>query len=163
MKKLDQFSNISDDYFRNVVLAAPLHDIGKIKIPDVILNKPAKLTDKEYEVIKKHSEYGAVIVKKTIYSLENKEYADVAYNIAKYHHERWDGTGYPERLKGEEIPLEARIMALADVYDALISDRVYKKAYTKEVAIKIIEEGSGTQFDPLLASLFVECIKQDMQ
>lgn len=163
MKKLDQFSNISDDYFRNVVLAAPLHDIGKIKIPDVILNKPAKLTDKEYEVIKKHSEYGAVIVKKTIYSIENKEYADVAYNIAKYHHERWDGTGYPERLKGEEIPLEARIMALADVYDALISDRVYKKAYTKEVAINIIEEGSGTQFDPLLASLFVECIKQDMQ
>ena len=163
MKKLDKFANISDDYFRNVVLAAPLHDIGKIKIPDVVLNKPGKLTDQEYEVIKKHAVYGANIVRKTIYSLENKEYADVAYNIAKYHHERYDGTGYPEKLKGEDIPLEARIMALADVYDALISDRVYKKAYPKEMAIQIIQEGSGTQFDPLLASLFIECIQQEIQ
>lgn len=162
MKKLDKFSHIGDDYFRNVVLAAPLHDIGKIKIPDVVLNKPAKLTEQEYEIIKKHSNYGAEIVRKTIYSIENKDYADVAYNIAKYHHERWDGTGYPEKLKGEEIPLEARIMALADVYDALISDRVYKKAYSKEKAIEIIKEGSGTQFDPLLASLFIECISQDL-
>ena len=162
MKKLDKYSNISDDYFRNVVLAAPLHDIGKIKIPDVILNKPGKLTDKEYEIIKKHAVYGANIVKKTIYSIENKDYADVAYNIAKYHHEKWNGTGYPEGLKEEDIPLEARIMALADVYDALISDRVYKKAYSKEEAMRIIEEGSGTQFDPTLASLFVECIKQEL-
>lgn len=161
MKKLDKFSNISDDYFRNVVLAAPLHDIGKIKIPDVVLNKPARLDEHEYEIIKKHSVYGAEIVRKTIYSIENKDYSDVAYNIAKYHHERWDGTGYPEQLKGEDIPLEARIMALADVYDALISDRVYKKAYSKEKAIEIIKEGSGTQFDPLLASLFIECINQD--
>ena len=161
MKKLEKFSHCSDDYFRNVVLAAPLHDIGKIKIPDVVLNKPARLTEQEYEVIKKHSVYGADIVRKTIYSIENKDYADVAYNIAKYHHERWDGTGYPERLKGEEIPLEARIMALADVYDALISDRVYKKAYSKEKAIEIIKEGRGTQFDPLLVDLFIECITQD--
>lgn len=161
MKKLDKFSRISDDYFRNVVLAAPLHDIGKIKIPDIVLNKPARLTDDEYEIIKNHSIYGANIVKKTIYSLENKDYADVAYNIARHHHERWDGTGYPDRLKGEEIPLEARIMALADVYDALISDRVYKKAYSKEKAIEIIKEGSGSQFDPLLASLFIECVLED--
>ena len=161
MKKIDKFSSISDDYFRNVVLAAPLHDIGKIKIPDVILNKPAKLNDKEYDIIKKHAIYGANIVRKTIYSIENKDYADVAYNIAKYHHERWDGTGYPEGLKGEDIPLEARIMSLADVYDALISERVYKKAYSQEIAIKIIQEGSGSQFDPLLASLFVECIKEE--
>lgn len=161
MKKLDKFSRISDDYFRNVVLAAPLHDIGKIKIPDIVLNKPARLTNDEYEIIKNHSIYGANIVKKTIYSLENKDYADVAYNIARHHHERWDGTGYPDRLKGEEIPLEARIMALADVYDALISDRVYKKAYSKEKAIEIIKEGSGSQFDPLLASLFVECVLED--
>lgn len=161
MKKLEKFSHFSDDYFRNVVLAAPLHDIGKIKIPDVVLNKPARLTEQEYEVIKKHSVYGADIVRKTIYSIENKDYADVAYNIAKYHHERWDGTGYPEKLKGEDIPLEARIMALADVYDALISDRVYKKAYSKEKAIEIIKEGRGTQFDPLLVDLFIECITQD--
>ena len=162
MKKLDKFSHLSDDYFRNVVLAAPLHDIGKIKIPDIILNKPAKLTEKEYEVIKMHAIYGANIVKKTIYSIENKDYSDVAFNIAKHHHERWDGTGYPEGLKGEEIPLEARIMALADVYDALVSDRVYKKAYSKEKAIEIIREGSGTQFDPLLAALFIECVLEDI-
>ena len=161
MKKLDKFENVSDDYFRNVVLAAPLHDIGKIKIPDSILNKPGKLTPEEYEVIKKHTTYGANIIKKTIYSLENKDYSDVAYNIAKYHHERWDGKGYPEGLKEDNIPLEARILALADVYDALISDRVYKKAYPKEKAIEIILEGKGTQFDPLLTDLFLEVIKAE--
>lgn len=160
MKKTEKYSNVSSEYFRNVVLAAPLHDIGKIKIPDTILNKPGKLTPEEYEVIKKHANYGANIIKKTIYSVENKEYSDVAYNIAKYHHERYDGTGYPEGLKGEDIPLEARIMSLADVYDALISDRVYKKAYPKEVAINIILEGRGTQFDPLLADLFVEAVRE---
>ena len=159
MMKLDKYSHYSDDYFRNVVLAAPLHDIGKIKIPDVILNKPGKLTDKEYEIIKKHSIYGANIIKRTIYSLENKDYSDVAYNIARHHHERWDGTGYPDKLKGEDIPLEARIMALADVYDALISDRVYKKAFTKEEALQIIKDGIGTQFDPTLADLFIQCMK----
>ena len=160
MKKNDKYEKLSNDYFRNVVLAAPLHDIGKIKIPDTILNKPGKLTPEEYEVIKKHSNYGANIIKKTIYSVENKEYSEIAYNIAKYHHERYDGTGYPDRLKGEEIPLEARILALADVYDALISDRVYKKAYPKEQAIEIILEGRGTQFDPLLADLFVEAVRE---
>ena len=160
MKKTEKYSNVSGEYFRNVVLAAPLHDIGKIKIPDTILNKPGKLTPEEYEIIKKHANYGANIIKKTIYSVENKEYSDVAYNIAKYHHERYDGTGYPEGLKGEAIPLEARIMSLADVYDALISDRVYKKAYPKEVAINIILEGKGTQFDPLLADLFVEAVRE---
>ena len=160
MKKLDQFSAYSDDYFRNVVLAAPLHDIGKIKIPDSILNKPGKLTEKEYEIIKKHAIYGADIIKKTIYSLENKDYSDVAYNIAKHHHERYDGKGYPDGLSGKAIPLEARIMALADVYDALISDRVYKKAMTKEEALAIIQEGRGTQFDPLLADLFIECANE---
>lgn len=160
MRKQDKFSNLSDDYCRNVVLAAPLHDIGKIKIPDHILNKPAKLTEKEYEIIKKHAVYGAKIIKKTIYSLENKDYSDVAYNIAKHHHERFDGTGYPDGLSGEAIPLEARIMSLADVYDALISDRVYKKAYSKEESLRIIKEGSGTQFDPMLAELFIECANE---
>ena len=162
MKKLEKYSNYSDDYFRNVILAAPLHDIGKIKIPDGILNKPAKLTDNEYEIIKKHTIYGGNIIKKTIYSLENKDYSDVAYNIARHHHERWDGTGYPDALKGEDIPLEARIMALADVYDALISDRVYKKAFSKEEALRIIEDGKGTQFDPFLVDLFIECVNEGL-
>ena len=160
MKKLDTFSSYSDDYFRNVVLAAPLHDIGKIKVPDHILNKPGRLTPEEYEIIKKHANYGANIIKKTVYSLENKDYSDVAYNIAKHHHERYDGKGYPDGLSGEDIPLEARIMALADVYDALVSDRVYKKAMSKEEALAIIKEGRGTQFDPLLADLFIECANE---
>ena len=160
MKRLEQFSKYSDDYFRNVVLAAPLHDIGKIKIPDAVLNKPGRLTEREFEIIKKHAQFGAEIIKKTIYSLETKDYADVAYNIAMHHHERYDGHGYPQGLSGEDIPLEARIMALADVYDALISDRVYKKAMSQEEAIAIIAQGRGTQFDPLLTDLFIECMKE---
>ena len=161
MKKHEKFSDISGDYFRNVVLAAPLHDIGKIKIPDTILNKPGKLSPEEYEIIKKHANYGANIIKKTIYSVENKEYSDVAFNIAKYHHERYDGKGYPEGLKGEDIPLEARIMSLADVYDALISKRPYKEAFPKEKAIEIMREGIGTQFDPELAPIFLEIVQQN--
>jgi len=161
MKKYPLYENIDKEYFRNVVLAAPLHDIGKIKIPDAILNKPGKLTPEEYEIIKKHAAYGADIIKRTlIYTVDNKEYANIAYNIAKYHHERYDGTGYPEGLKGEEIPLEARIMSLADVYDALTSERVYKKAYSKEKSIGIILEGRGTQFDPILTDLFIEAVKE---
>ena len=94
---------------------------------------------------------------------EEKEYCDIAYNIARHHHERYDGTGYPDGLKGEEIPLEARIMALADVYDALVSERVYKKAFSGEEARKIMEEGSGTQFDPKLVPLFLECVKKSYE
>ena len=159
MKKLPEYSSLTKNYCENIVLAAPMHDIGKIKIPDAILNKPAKLTPEEYEIIKKHSDYGGEIIRKTIGNIEEQEYCDIAYNIARYHHERFDGTGYPDGLKGEEIPLEARIMALADVYDALVSERVYKKAFSKEEAISIIQEGAGTQFDPGLVPLFLECVK----
>ena len=158
MKKEERYSHLKEDYFGNILLAAPMHDIGKIKIPDTILNKPGKLTEEEYAIMKEHSELGADIIKRTMRGVENEEYFQVACNIAKYHHERYDGKGYPEGLAGEAIPLEARIMALADVYDALISERVYKKPFSKEEAEKIMAEGSGTQFDPELLALFLECI-----
>ena len=159
MKNDPAFSALTKDYCNNVVLAAPMHDIGKIKISDTILNKPGKLTPEEFAIMKKHSAYGGEIIRKTISDVEEKDYCDIAYNIARFHHERYDGTGYPDGLKGEDIPLEARVMALADVYDALVSERCYKKAFTKEEAIKIIKEGSGTQFDPNLVPMFLECVK----
>ena len=119
MKERGGFSELTDRYCGNVVLAAAMHDIGKIKIPDSILNKPGRLTEEEYEIMKKHSEYGEEIIQKTMSDIEEEEYCRIARNIARYHHERYDGKGYPDGLKGEDIPLEARIMALADVYDAL--------------------------------------------
>ena len=157
MKK-EAFAHLSKKYCSNVLLAAPMHDIGKIKISDAILNKPGKLTPEEFEIMKKHAAYGAEIIGKTMRDVEEEDYFAVACNIARHHHERYDGTGYPDGLKGEDIPLEARIMALADVYDALISERVYKKAYSKEESRRIIEEGLGTQFDPRLGALFLQSI-----
>ncbi len=159
MKKIEKYSRLGVGFYENILLAAPMHDIGKIRIPDAILNKPGKLTPEEFEIMKKHAGFGADIIGKTMKGVEEDEYLEIARNIAKYHHERYDGTGYPDGLKGEEIPIEARIMALADVYDALVSERVYKKAFSKEEAIKIIGECSGTQFDPELAALFLECVR----
>ena len=158
MREKSHYSNLTNDYCENIVLAAAMHDIGKIKIPDYILNKPGRLTEEEFEVMKKHSEYGAEIIQKTMSDIEEEEYCKIAFNIAKYHHERYDGTGYPTGLEREDIPLEARVMALADVYDALISPRVYKKAFSEEKAKAIILEGSGTQFDPVLVPLFLKCV-----
>ena len=160
IRKKEKYSKLSRLYFRNVVMAAPMHDLGKIKIPDSILNKPGKLTSEEYEVMKKHAVYGADFIQKSMKNVDDDTYLSVAVNIAKYHHERYDGTGYPENLKGEQIPLEARIMALADVYDALVSKRPYKEAYSKEKAMEIIKEGIGTQFDPELAPIFLEIVQQ---
>ena len=159
MRKDAAYSDRGERYYDNIILAAPMHDIGKIRIPDTILNKPGSLTPEEFEIMKKHSEYGADIIQKTMRGVEKDDYYEVAENIAKYHHERYDGKGYPCGLSGEDIPLEARVMALTDVYDALVSERVYKKPYTKEKARKIIEENAGTQFDPKLTVLFLECIE----
>ena len=158
MKANDNYSSLTKEYCSNTAMAAAMHDIGKIKIPDSILNKPGRLTEEEYAIMKKHSAYGAEIIQKTMNDVEERDYITIAYNIARYHHERYDGKGYPDGLKGEDIPLEARIMALADVYDALISERVYKKAFPEEKAREIILEGSGTQFDPNLVPLFLECV-----
>ena len=167
-KMLDELKNhpkykeyLTDDFVNNLKMAAPLHDIGKIKVPDAILLKPGKLTAEEYEEIKKHTTYGAEIINISINNLEDKEYVNIVYNVANFHHERWDGKGYPDNLAEENIPLEARIMALVDVYDALTNKRCYKDEFTKEEALKIIEDGIGTQFDPELARIFINIMSEN--
>ncbi|MBP5305235.1 MAG: HD domain-containing protein, partial [Lachnospiraceae bacterium] len=138
---------ISDRFMRDVEMSAPLHDVGKIYIPDAILNKEGKLTPEEFEIMKTHTTAGRNILENAISSMEGDNYLKEARNMAAYHHERWDGKGYPEGLHGEVIPLSARIMAVADVFDALSSARVYKPPYTFDEALDMIREGSGTQFD----------------
>ena len=127
-----------------------MHDLGKIAIDDSILRKPGRFTPEEFEVMKTHSAEGARIVSDILKDTDDEEFRKIAVNVAHYHHERVDGSGYPDGLKGDEIPLEARIMAIADVYDALVSKRVYKESYSFEKADRIIIEGMGTQFDPSL-------------
>ena len=158
--KEGKFSDILNEEFKNnIVSSAPMHDIGKIKISDTILNKPGKFTDEEYEIMKTHAAEGAKIistVKKTVESDALKEdYLGEAENMAHYHHEKWNGKGYPCGLKGEEIPLSARIMAVADVFDALVAVRVYKPAMPFEKAVSIIKESSGEHFDPTIVEAFV--------
>ncbi|MBR4749615.1 MAG: HD domain-containing protein [Abditibacteriota bacterium] len=150
---------ITEEFKKNVTLTAALHDVGKIKVPDRILNKPGKLTDEEFADMKRHAVYGGRIIRKAIRLIGDADsggyFAD-ASNLARYHHEKWNGMGYPEGLKGEEIPLAARIMAVADVFDALVSERPYKKGFSFEKAMSIIEEGSGSHFDPTIATVFLE-------
>ena len=158
--KEGKFSDVLDEEFKkNIVSSAPMHDIGKIKVSDVILNKPGRFTDEEYEIMKSHAAEGAKIiasVKKTVENQELKEnYLGEAENMAHYHHEKWNGEGYPCGLKGEEIPLSARIMAVADVFDALIAVRVYKPAMPFEKAMGIIKKDAGTHFDPVIAEAFL--------
>lgn len=142
--------------FRDLVYrAAPLHDIGKVGIPDNILKKPGKLTEEEYTIMKTHPIIGKDIIENAMKDNEDNEFLKIAYNIAYYHHEKWDGSGYPCGLSGKEIPLEARMMALADVYDALISRRCYKLSFDYENSETIIIDGSGTHFDPTLIKAFI--------
>ena len=133
----------------NLKNAAHLHDIGKIAIPDTILNKPSKLSEEEFSIIKEHTIIGANILK-------NISLIDHVQEIVRNHHERYDGKGYPDGLKGEEIPISAQVVSLADVYDALVSDRVYKKAYSHEKAIEMILNGECGMFNPLLLECLVE-------
>ena len=148
---------VTDKYIEDVCNCAPLHDIGKIKVSDLILNKPARLSDEEYVEMKKHTTAGKAIIESAMELTGGSSgYLKEALNLATYHHEKWDGSGYPEGLKGEDIPLSARIMAVSDVYDALLSDRSYKKAFSHEEAMKILMEGSGKHFDPTIIRLFYE-------
>jgi len=135
--------------------SAQLHDVGKISISDLILNKPAKLTDEEFILIKSHCSEGEQIIDKITGKAKDDGFLFHAKRFAGYHHEKWDGTGYPRKLSGEDIPLEGRIMAIADVYDALVSERPYKKAFSHEEAVAIIKKDSGTHFDPKLVEAFL--------
>ena len=133
-----------------------MHDIGKISVPDVILQKPGKLTEEEFATIKLHAESGGKIIKETFGHLGNGQYTQMAYEVARYHHEKWNGKGYPEGLIRKEIPLCARIMAIADVFDAVSEKRCYRDAMPLEKCFSIIEEGSGQDFDPLLVEVFLD-------
>ena len=144
-------------FLENVVKAAPMHDLGKIAVPDAILQKPGKFTDEEYEKMKSHSAEGARIVENVLSEVDDLEFKKIAINVAHYHHEKWDGSGYPDHLSREQIPLEARIMALADVFDALVSKRCYKDSFSYDKAFQIIQESLGTHFDPVLGQKFIAC------
>jgi len=150
------YSNEMSEWDISLLLpSAQLHDVGKIMVSDLVLNKPGKLTDDEFELIKLHCAEGERIIDRIIGKTKDDGFLFHAKRFAGYHHEKWDGSGYPNGLTGTEIPLEARIMAIADVYDALISERPYKKAFTHEEAVKIIMDGKGKHFDPLLADIFL--------
>lgn len=147
---------ITDEYITTIYRASPLHDIGKVGISDLILLKPGKLTAEEFAVMKTHVEIGYQTLKNIDKRYQNNAFVQMGLDITRYHHEKWDGSGYLAGLKGENIPLSARIMALADVYDALRSKRVYKPAFSHEKAVEIILEGKGSHFDPELVDLFLD-------
>jgi putative two-component system response regulator len=156
LKKYRLYEDITSSWDANFILpSAQLHDIGKIAIKDSILQKPGKLTDEEFEEIKKHPVFGQRIIQKIKKNTTEKAFLEYAEIFAISHHEKWDGSGYPYGLKGEEIPLLGRLMAIADVYDALVSQRPYKKPFTHEEAVKIIADGSGKHFDPAIVDMFL--------
>ena len=155
LKKQGLYSDIlTDRYMEDMVVAAPLHDIGKIHIPDAILNKPGKLTDEEFTIMKTHTSAGEQLLTHAKAELGESDYLDMAVDMAAYHHEWWSGRGYPYGIGGGDIPLCARIMAVADVFDALTSKRSYKNAMPLEKAYAIIREESGTHFDPVVVEAF---------
>jgi len=157
-KKLLQSNLPLDKHFLELVIrSAPMHDLGKIGVDDAVLRKQGRFTDEEYSIMKKHSEIGYHMVKEILSGVEEEDFVSVAENVAHYHHEKINGTGYPHGLKGEEIPVEARIMALADVFDALVSKRCYKDAFSFDKAFEIIEKDAGTHFDEQLAMVFISC------
>ena len=138
-----------------ITTASSLHDIGKIRIPEEILNKPGRLTDEEFKIMKKHSELGAAIIKDMDFP-QDHPLVHTAWEISRWHHERWDGKGYPDGLKGEEIPISAQVVSIVDVYDALTSERCYKKAFDHDTAIQMILDGQCGQFNPIL----LKCLKE---
>lgn len=144
------------EYLDFLMRAAPMHDFGKIAVTDTVLQKPGRLTSDEYDVMKTHTVRGADMIKASLASLEEPGYITIAWQVARHHHERWDGLGYPDGLKGEEIPLCARVVAVADVFDAVSQDRCYRGAMSLDESFAIIEQGIGTQFDPLIARMFLQ-------
>lgn len=150
-------SQIDVDFVQTIYLTSPLHDIGKVGIPDSILLKPGKLTPEEFDQMKKHTDIGRATLEDAMASYPNAEFLRIARDIAWTHHERFDGSGYPRGLRGEQIPLCGRIVSVADVYDALTSQRTYKPAYSHEVACEEILAGSGRAFDPAIVQAFARC------
>lgn len=146
---------VNVDYLNDVSNAAPLHDVGKIATPDRILQKPGKLTDEEYAIMKEHSARGGEIIKTTFKDTGTPEFRKIAFEVARFHHEKYNGKGYPDGLEGEWIPLHARVMAIADVFDAVSQKRCYRDAMPLDECFAIIEKGSGTDFDPELVKIFL--------
>lgn len=149
--------SFTPEFCKNVIKAAPMHDLGKIAVDDKVLRKPGRFTDEEYEIMKEHAAAGHVIVDRVLSEVDDEEFKSITRNVAHYHHEKWNGSGYPEGIKGENIPIEARIMALADVFDALVSKRCYKDAMSYDKAFDIIKKDLGIHFDPELGELFLQC------
>ena len=145
---------ITKDFEENIFNAAPMHDIGKISTPDTILQKPGNLTHEEYAIMKEHAKKGGEIIRETFKDLEEPEFLQIAYDVARFHHEKWNGKGYPDGKKENQIPFAARIMAIADVFDAVSAKRCYRDALPLETCFKIIQDGSGTDFDPELVKCF---------
>lgn len=156
LKENDCYKMLSQTFCENVIKAAPMHDLGKIAVDDAILRKPGKFTDEEYEKMKQHSVEGARIIESVLKEVDDVEFKKVAVNVAHFHHEKYDGSGYPQHLKAEQIPVEARIMALADVFDALVSKRCYKDTFSYDKAFSIIQDSLGTHFDPVLGKIFID-------
>ena len=173
VKRVKQFVNILGRYIKNnypeygltdedvalITRTSPMHDIGKIMIPDAILMKPGKLTDEEREEMNKHTVYGCEVLERTKY-LWPESYSRTCYDICRYHHERVDGRGYPEGLKDDEIPISAQIVGVADVYDALTTDRVYKKAFDAETAYNMIEQGQCGKFSDKMMEALTQCFPE---
>ena len=159
--KMGYYTDIlTEKYIPLIKKAAPMHDIGKITVSDRVLKKPGKLTAEEFEEIKKHTVAGGEIIYEVLGISDDREYVLTAHDVALYHHERWNGTGYPKGLTGEQIPLCARIMAIADVFDALVSKRCYKDPMPIDDAFDFIEHNAGSQFDPVLVKVFLSCRPQ---
>lgn len=160
LKKIPAYRDeITDEFIKFTIRSAPLHDIGKIGIDDKVLRKQSSLEKTEMNYMKTHAELGGAVFHKIRRIFKENEFLEIAEHMALYHHERWDGTGYPYGLSGLEIPIEARIMSIVDVYDALTSERPYKKPFSHEKSMEIIQEGRGTQFDPDLVDEFMKCEK----
>ncbi|MBW1886847.1 MAG: response regulator [Deltaproteobacteria bacterium] len=151
------FEEVDRLFIDNIFLTSPLHDIGKIGIPDYVLLKPGRFDDKEFAIMKNHSRIGFETINESLKRYPKTDYLLMSTEIALSHHEKYNGTGYPDGLMGKEIPLSARIVALADVYDALVAKRVYKDAYPHDMARDIIIKDKGEHFDPLLVDVFLSC------
>ena len=154
---------LTEDNIQLYVNTAPLHDLGKLRVPDQILCKPSVFTPEEFELMKTHPYEGFRLIEENLSEVESKDFLEVAKNMSLYHHEKWDGSGYPNKMKGQEIPLCARIMAAADVLDALLSKRQYKNAMSLDDAMHVFEKSSGTHFEPCIVNAVLACKKTIQQ